>query len=239
VEVCDVCGFGYVNAGGDKLRHRAVHDRAVNGVRVPRAVQRTLRRVASPRPSLTEATAEEAVCDGILVVRPTSRIALRRLAYALSVLVQHEQGYDFASVPYPHRRRWDEAKDDDLARYEAAYLVALRQAHGEPYGPGAPPAREERAVGLLVLRRRPHGGWWDADTRTHTPAPAPAEGWAIEIVFVAPAWRRRGIGTQLTEAAARLRRVRPSELLHSRPLSEGGLALACATAGTRRLPVAG
>jgi ribosomal protein S18 acetylase RimI-like enzyme len=237
--VCEVCGFGHVNAGGDKLRHRAVHDRAVNGVRVPRAVQRTLRRIASPRPSLAEATAEGAVCDGVLVVRPTSRIALRRLAYALSVLVQREQGYDFASVPYPHRRRWDEAKDDDLARYEAAYLVALRPAYGEPDEPGAPPVREERAVGLLVLRRRPHGGWWDVETNTRTPAPAGNQGWAIEIVYVAPAWRRRGIGRQLTEAAARLHGVQPGDLLHSPPLTDAGRLLACATAGTRRLPVAG
>jgi ribosomal protein S18 acetylase RimI-like enzyme len=243
--VCEVCGFGYENAGGDRLRHRAYHDRAVNGVRVPLAVRRTLRHVASPGPLLAEDTADGAVCDGVLVVRPTSPVALRRLAYALSVLLKREQHYDFPSIPYPRRRRWDDAEDEDRTRYQAAYLVAIRPARGElgelgePGTPGAPPAPEERAVGLLVLRRRPHGGWWDADARTHTPASAGVEGWAIEVVYVAPAWRRRGIGSQLTEAAARLRGVRPSELLHSMPLSEGGLALACATAGTRTLLVAG
>ena len=240
--VCEVSGFGYVNAGGDRLRHRAYHDRAVNGVRVPRAAQRTLRPVASPGPSLAEATGDGAVCDGVLVVCPTSPVALRRLAYALSLLLKREQHYDFPAVPYPRQRRWNDPEDEDRTRYQAAYLVALRPGPGvpgEPGASGAPPAPEERAVGLLVLRRRPHGGWWDADAGIHAPTPAGAEGWAIEVVYVSPAWRRRGIGTQLTEAAARLRGVRPSELLHSRPLSEGGLALACATAGTRKLPVAG
>jgi ribosomal protein S18 acetylase RimI-like enzyme len=253
LEVCGVCGFAYVNAGGDKLRHRAVHDRAVNGVRVPRAVQRRLRHIVAPSPwpapeaetaatgesAATAATAEGVVQDGILVVRPTSRHPLRRLAYGLSVLFQREGHYDFAAVPYPRRRRWDEDDDEDRTRYRAAYLVAIRPARGAGGTPPARPARDVHAVGLLVLRRRPHGGWWDVETETRTPAPPGAQGWAIEIVYVAPAWRRRGIGRQLTEAAARLHGVRPGDLLHSLPLTDAGRLLACATAGTRRLPVAG
>jgi ribosomal protein S18 acetylase RimI-like enzyme len=253
VAVCDVCGFHYVDAGGDKLIHRAYHDRAVNGVRVPRAVQRRLRHVVTTSPwpapeAETAATGESAAAveaaegvirGGILVVRPTSPIPQRRLAFELSVQFQREHHYDFAAVPYPRRRRWDEDEDEDRTHYRAAYLVAIRPARGADGTTPARPARDVRAVGLLVLRRRPHGGWWDVETKTRTPAPAGAQGWAIEIVYVAPAWRRRGIGQQLTEAAARLHGVRPGDLLHSLPLTDAGRLLACATAGTRRLPVAG
>jgi ribosomal protein S18 acetylase RimI-like enzyme len=138
----------------------------------------------------------------------------------------------------PDRRGPDGRSFLDVTAGAMLEIIA-RSSTGPPREGAERVARDLRAVGLLVLRRRPHGGWWDAETKTRTPAPAGAQGWAIEIVYVAPAWRRRGIGRRLTEAAAGLHGVRPGDLLHSLPLTDAGRLLACATAGTRRLPVAG
>lgn len=67
----------------------------------------------------------------------------------------------------------------------------------------------------------------------HRAAPPDTAGWAIEGIHVVPAWRRRGLGTALTYAAADLCGVTPGELLHSPPFTEAGKALAISTAGGR------
>lgn len=76
-----------------------------------------------------------------------------------------------------------------------------------PARPGCPVA-----VGFIVLVQQEH--------------PAGHRTWAVRAVWVAPAWRRQGIGTLLCEAAARLVGMEPSELVWLGALTEEGEALA-------------
>ena len=158
---------------------------------------------------------------GLLVIRPSDPVPQQRIAYQLGQLLRQAAGYDFNMCFYAKRRRPD---DEEIARYHAACVVAVRDG---------------RAVGIVIVRRRAHGGWWDPESNMHRAAPPDTAGWAIERIHVVPAWRRRGLGTALTYAAAGLCGVTPGELLHSPPFTEAGKALANSTAGGGPLAIRG
>jgi hypothetical protein len=145
----------------------------------------------------------------VAVVRLTSPIAWRRVAYNLARLAQRAEGYDFPSFPPPAGR----ARDDQ--EHTRAFLYCE--------GP--------TAVGYLVAADQPTGARWDFTQEEVPPGPDHQVRPTVGLAFTCFHWRRQGIASALVRAVAQHANVPTSGLAWDTPFTEEGEALARTFAG--------
>jgi GNAT superfamily N-acetyltransferase len=174
--------------GRDRIAHAKWHLDWANGVRYPE--------------SLSYAD------DNLAVVRGTSPLSERRVAYQLALLMRREEGYDVPLLPDPV---WWKG----YPRWPSAYLALWRS----------------RVIALVIIGKATQWGLNRPDAKGYIHFDQAEDCRAISGIFVCASYRRRGVGRRLIEAASKRERVKPDELAWLIPLSRGGKALAQSVAG--------
>ncbi|MEI7848891.1 MAG: GNAT family N-acetyltransferase [Chloroflexota bacterium] len=141
----------------------------------------------------------------IILVSPTSPDTQRKRAQRIAFRVNRETHFDFVSY---HASETDESESP---------LVFIG-------------VTAERAVAFLVVRKNTHSAkvTWDLyDKKDRGTIPLhPDERWSISMVWILPTNRRKGIATNLINAASRYLKVPVLDMACTNPFTEFGYPLA-------------
>jgi hypothetical protein len=151
--------------------------------------------------------------EAIAVVRTTSPVAWRRIAYYLARLGQRENHYDFPSWEPPSGRGQEDRHNT------RAFCHRGINYRGDA-----------SAVGYLAVADLPTHGRWDFIEPEVPRGPDNRLRPAVTMAWTAFHWRRRGISRALVEAAAQHAGVGVGDLAWCTPFSEAGTELARAYA---------
>ncbi|GAB4253070.1 GNAT family N-acetyltransferase [Deferrisoma sp.] len=172
---CAVCHTRYDPADpADAARHRRLHDRVTRGL--PR------------RPLAAERVLWHGDGDRVTVVPPDAPRRLRERVVEIARIGAREMGYTGApySLREPKELRTHAFLGYRGGRLAGVFLLALR-----PVEALAAWAEDEEPDGVA-----PAKGWRPVE-------PAEGQAWSVDFLWVAPAYRRRGLGRRILGEACR------------------------------------